>query len=170
MKLKRAIIAMVLASAFAGPVAAGTFEEALDANARGDYAKALHAEEEYRRMLTDYPDSTLVPQAKQRLRDVQEVLATREADIASYYATRDNYAAVIARLGPIPRDEALTLDLASAYRKSEMFDQSAQVLADALKSDRLAGTSSWKDWKIALSWGCVHSTLAVSDGTASDRG
>jgi outer membrane protein assembly factor BamD len=62
-----------------------------------DYAKALNAETEYRRMLTDYPDSTLVPQAKQRLRDVQEVLATREADIAAYYATRDNYSAVIAR-------------------------------------------------------------------------
>jgi outer membrane protein assembly factor BamD len=62
-----------------------------------DYAKALNAETEYRHMLTDYPDSTLVPQAKQRLRDVQEVLATRESDIASYYATRDNYAAVIAR-------------------------------------------------------------------------
>ncbi len=62
-----------------------------------DYAKTLHAEEEYRRMLTDYPDSTLVPEAKQRLRDVQEVLATRESDIAAYYATRDNYAAVIAR-------------------------------------------------------------------------
>ena len=38
-----------------------------------------------------------MPQAKQRLRDVQEVLATREADIASYYATRENWAAVIAR-------------------------------------------------------------------------
>ncbi len=62
-----------------------------------DYAKATHAEEEYRRMLTDYPDSPLVPQAKQRLRDVQEVLASREADIASYYATRENWAAVIAR-------------------------------------------------------------------------
>ncbi len=62
-----------------------------------DYSKALHAEEEYRRMLTDYPDSTLVPQAKQRLREVQEVMATREADIAAYYATRENWAAVIAR-------------------------------------------------------------------------
>ncbi|QHN04882.1 outer membrane protein assembly factor BamD [Granulicella sp. WH15] len=62
-----------------------------------DYAKATHAEEEYRRMLTDYPDSTLVPQAKQRLRDVQEVLATREAEIAGYYATRENWAATIAR-------------------------------------------------------------------------
>ena len=48
-------------------------------------------------MLTDYPDSTLVPQAKQRLRDVQEVLGSREADIASFYATHDNFAATIAR-------------------------------------------------------------------------
>ena len=62
-----------------------------------DYSKAIHAQEEYRRMITDYPDSKLVPQAKQRLREVQEVLATREADIAAYYATRENWAAVIAR-------------------------------------------------------------------------
>src|SRR5216683_295045 len=41
MKFKRAIAAIVLASAFAAPVAAGTFEDAVDANARGDYAKAL---------------------------------------------------------------------------------------------------------------------------------
>ena len=62
-----------------------------------DYSKAIHSEEEYRRMLTDYPDSTLVGDAKQRLREVQEVLASREADIASFYATRANWAAVIAR-------------------------------------------------------------------------
>src|SRR5258708_5317015 len=41
MKLKRAIAAIVLVSAFATPVAAGTFEDAVDAHARGDYAKAL---------------------------------------------------------------------------------------------------------------------------------
>ena len=42
MKLKCAIAAIVLVSAaFAAPVAAGTFEDAVDANARGDYAKAL---------------------------------------------------------------------------------------------------------------------------------
>src|SRR6266481_3215484 len=41
MKLKRAIAAIVLVSAFAAPVAAGTFEDAVDAHARGDYAKAL---------------------------------------------------------------------------------------------------------------------------------
>ena len=64
-----------------------------------DYAKTIHAEEEYRRMLTDYPNAPkqLMTQAKQRLREVQEVLATREATIAAYYASRENWAAVIAR-------------------------------------------------------------------------
>ena len=62
-----------------------------------DHAKAIHAEEEYRRMLTDYPDSKLVPQARQRLRDVQEALATREAIIGDFYATHQNWPATIAR-------------------------------------------------------------------------
>src|SRR6476619_2669326 len=39
--LKRAIAAIVLVLAFAAPAAAGTFEDAVDAHARGDYAKAL---------------------------------------------------------------------------------------------------------------------------------
>jgi outer membrane protein assembly factor BamD len=62
-----------------------------------DYAKAVHAEEEYRLMLQQFPESTLVPQAKQRLREVQEVMATREANIAAFYATHNNYPATIAR-------------------------------------------------------------------------
>ena len=62
-----------------------------------DYAKAVHAEEEYRRMLTDYPDSVLVPDAKQRLREVQEVLAVRESEIAAFYSTHANWPATIAR-------------------------------------------------------------------------
>ncbi|WP_433968129.1 outer membrane protein assembly factor BamD [Tunturiibacter gelidiferens] len=62
-----------------------------------DYAKAVHAEEEYRLMLQQFPESTLVPQAKQRLREVQEVMATREANIAAFYQTHNNYPATIAR-------------------------------------------------------------------------
>jgi outer membrane protein assembly factor BamD len=62
-----------------------------------DYAKATHAEEEYRLMLQQFPESTLVPQAKQRLREVQEVMATREASIAAFYGTHNNYPATIAR-------------------------------------------------------------------------
>ncbi len=62
-----------------------------------DYAKAVHAEEEYRLMLQQFPDSVLVPQAKQRLREVQEVMATRETAIAAFYATHANWPATIAR-------------------------------------------------------------------------
>jgi Sel1 repeat len=40
-KINAAIAAIVLVSAFAAPVAAGTFEDAVDAHARGDYAKGL---------------------------------------------------------------------------------------------------------------------------------
>lgn len=62
-----------------------------------DYAKAVHAEQEYRTMLQQFPDSTLVPDAKQRLREVQEVLATRESTIAEFYSTHSNWPATIAR-------------------------------------------------------------------------
>ncbi len=62
-----------------------------------DYSKATHAEEEYRLMIQQFPDSPLVPQAKQRLREVQEVLATREAEIGSFYASHNNWPATIAR-------------------------------------------------------------------------
>ena len=64
-----------------------------------DYTQTVHAEEAYRLMLQQFPDSTLVPQANQRLREVQETLASREADIANFYLTRQppNYPAAIAR-------------------------------------------------------------------------
>src|ERR1700748_3817472 len=62
-----------------------------------DYSKAVHAEEEYRLMLQQFPKSTLVPQAKQRRREVQEVMATRESAIAAFYATHNNWPATIAR-------------------------------------------------------------------------
>src|SRR5258705_11567350 len=63
-----------------------------------DYAKATHAQEEYRLMLQQFPESTLVPQAKQRLREGQEVMATREPAIAAFYAAHsNNWPATIAR-------------------------------------------------------------------------
>ena len=62
-----------------------------------DYTKATHAEEEYRLMLQQFPESSLVPQARQRLREVQEVMATREASIGDFYASRSAWPATIAR-------------------------------------------------------------------------
>ena len=64
-----------------------------------DYSKAQHAEEEYRTMLKQYPDAPkeILAQAQQKLRDVQEVLAQREADIAAFYASHDDWPAALAR-------------------------------------------------------------------------
>ena len=62
-----------------------------------DYSNIVKAEAAYRQMLQQFPDSTLVPQAKQRLREVQETLASREAEIAAFYATHANWPATIAR-------------------------------------------------------------------------
>jgi outer membrane protein assembly factor BamD len=63
-----------------------------------DYTHAMRAEEEYRALIQDYPDSKLVPRAKQRLREVQEVLAEREFEIGRFYFMRLAYPAAIARL------------------------------------------------------------------------
>jgi outer membrane protein assembly factor BamD len=63
-----------------------------------DFTHAVRAEEEYRSLIQEYPDSKLVPKAKQRLREVQEVLAEREFEIGRFYFLRLAYPAAIARL------------------------------------------------------------------------
>jgi len=63
-----------------------------------DYTHAKRAEDEYRKMILQYPDSKLVPEAKQRLLQVQEVLADREFGIGRFYYLRESYPASIARL------------------------------------------------------------------------
>ncbi len=68
---------------------------------------------EYRQMIQQFPDSTLVPRAKQRLREVQEVLAEREYQIGIYYVTRENYAGSIARLQTV-------VDTYPLYSKSDL--------------------------------------------------
>src|SRR5580704_12044862 len=63
-----------------------------------DYTNAKRAEDEYRKLILQYPDNKLVPEAKQRLLEVQEVLADREFGIGRFYYLRDSYAASMARL------------------------------------------------------------------------
>jgi outer membrane protein assembly factor BamD len=63
-----------------------------------DFTHAMRAEEEYRALIQEYPDSKLVPLAKQRLREVQEVLADREYGIGRFYFLRNSFPAAIARL------------------------------------------------------------------------
>jgi outer membrane protein assembly factor BamD len=64
-----------------------------------DYTHAKRAEEEYRNLIMQYPDNPkLVKEGKERLLEVQEVLADREFDIGKFYYLRLSYPASIARL------------------------------------------------------------------------
>jgi outer membrane protein assembly factor BamD len=66
-----------------------------------DYTHAKRAEDEYRALILQYPDSKLVPEAKQRLMEVQEVLGEREFEIGRFYFLRQSYPAAIARLASL---------------------------------------------------------------------
>src|ERR1035438_2720867 len=89
-----------------------------------DYTHAKRAEEEYRQLIMQFPDSPLVPEAKKRLLSVQEVLAEREFMIAHFYYLRESWPASIARLKSLTdtyplysgSDEAL-YELGGAYEK-----------------------------------------------------
>jgi outer membrane protein assembly factor BamD len=64
-----------------------------------DYTHAKRAEDEYRNLIMQYPDNPkLVKEGKERLLEVQEVLAEREFDIGRFYFFRQSYPASIARL------------------------------------------------------------------------
>src|SRR6202522_466952 len=64
-----------------------------------DFTHAQRAEEEYRNLIMQYPDNPkLVKEGKERLLEVQEVLADREFDIGKFYFYRLSYPASIARL------------------------------------------------------------------------
>jgi outer membrane protein assembly factor BamD len=62
-----------------------------------DNTKAVHAQENYRLMLQQFPESERIPEAMQRLREVDEQLASAEADVAAFYAGRQNWVASVAR-------------------------------------------------------------------------
>ena len=63
-----------------------------------DHAEAVQAEAEFQTFLEKYPNSPLLPQAEQHLRDVQEVLAEGNFRVASFYYVRTAYRAAGARL------------------------------------------------------------------------
>jgi len=90
-----------------------------------DPANAVHAQEEYRTMLQDFPDSPLIPRAKQRLREVQEVLAQRQFEIGEFYASRENWAGAIARLQTV----------ADTYPLFSKSDQTLITLGDAYATE-----------------------------------
>ncbi|MGA3027152.1 MAG: outer membrane protein assembly factor BamD [Bryobacteraceae bacterium] len=63
-----------------------------------DAAQALRAEDECRALLVQYPNSKYVPEAQQRLRDIQEALAEAEMRVGTFYHTKGSNPAAANRL------------------------------------------------------------------------
>ena len=103
-----------------------------------DYTKVIHAQEEYRNMINQYPDSKLIPEAKQKLREVQEVMAQRESQIGDFYFGHENWNAAIARYQTVVDtyplyshiDQTL-IGLGDAYAAQSRFIRTLKLPEDA---------------------------------------
>src|SRR6185437_13838936 len=106
-----------------------------------DFTHALRAEDEYRQVILQYPDSKLVPVAKERLREVQEVLAEREYRIGRFYFLRQSYPAAIARLQDVAQSYPL-------YSKADetlfLLGQCYEGEVNAIRLGRLNETAKGK--------------------------
>jgi len=91
-----------------------------------DYTHAMRAEEEYRQLLLQYPDNKKVAaEGKQRLLEVQEVIAEREFRVGRFYYLRQSYPASIARLRSL-------LDKYPLYSRA---DESLYLLGQAYEGE-----------------------------------
>jgi outer membrane protein assembly factor BamD len=107
-----------------------------------DPKNAQQAEQEYRNMIQQFPDSTFVPRAKQRLREVQEVLADRQYQVGSFYATHENWAATIARLQTVTdsyplysHSDLALIGLGDAYAAEARYVQGLQQINPKAKQE-----------------------------------
>src|SRR6266849_656025 len=66
-----------------------------------DPNNALRAEQECRQLLVQFPNSKFAPQAEQRLREIQEVLAEAEMKTGDFYHHKGNNSAAANRLGAL---------------------------------------------------------------------
>ena len=108
-------------------VAMANYNEMAKADRDSTHAKL--AEEEFQTFLQKYPKDPLAPNAEQRLREVQEVLAEGQFRIAYYYYVKGDRRAAAGRLAPLVAryplysrsDEALWM-LGDVFEKSERKD------------------------------------------------
>jgi outer membrane protein assembly factor BamD len=125
-------------------VAMANYNEMAKADRDNTHAKL--AEEEFQTFLQKYPKDPLAPQAEQRLREVQEVLAEGQFRIAYYYYVKGDRRAAAGRLAPLAKryplysksDEALWM-LGDIFEKSEHREIASQYYAQIVRNYPLSG-------------------------------
>ena len=93
-----------------------------------DNAQAQMAEDELQAMLLKYPQSPLAPEAAQRLREVQEILADGEYKIARYYFSKGDTHAAGARL----------IEMTDRYPLYSQSDEALWMLGDLYMKTKLS--------------------------------
>ena len=113
-----------------------------------DHNEAVQAEAELQTFLEKYPNSPLVPQAEQRLRETQEVLAEGNFRVARFYYIRGAYKAAGARLLELANRYPLYSEadqanwmLGQIYEKTEHNDIAAQYYGRIVKDYPLSPLS-----------------------------
>ena len=119
-----------------------------------DYTKATKAEDAYRTMLKQYPDAppALLKEGQQKLREVQEVMATREMGVGALYASHNNWPAAIGRYETV----------ATTYPQYSHMDDALIAVGDAYEAEaKLVRAQN-------LPEGPKSSLLQVYEGKAAD--
>jgi outer membrane protein assembly factor BamD len=120
-------------------VAMANYNEMAKPDRDNTHAKA--AEDEFQTFLLKYPKDPLAPQAQQKLRDVQEVLAEGQFRVAYYYYVKGDRRAAAGRLIPLVRryplysksDTALWM-IGDIFEKSERKDLAGSYYAQIVKN------------------------------------
>jgi outer membrane protein assembly factor BamD len=125
-----------------------------------DRTEMVEAEAEFQTFLEKYPNSPLLPQAEQHLREVQEVLAEGNFRVANFYYIRNAYKAAGARLIELTNRYPLYSEadkanwmLGQIYEKTEHNDMAAQYYARIVKEyplSSMAGDAKAKLTKFGM--------------------
>jgi outer membrane protein assembly factor BamD len=111
-----------------------------------DRSQAKEAETEFQTFLQKYPKDPLAPQAEQRLREVQEILAEGDYRIGYYYYVKGDRRAAAARLLSVANryplftksDKALWM-LGDIFEKSERKEVASLYYAQIVRNYPLSG-------------------------------
>ncbi len=120
-----------------------------------DRTQARAAEDEFQTFLQKYPADPLAPQADQRLREVQEILAEGNFRIGNFYYIKGSYRSAAARLITVTNryplysraDRALWM-LGTIFEKSERKDIAANYYARIVRDYPLSSTAESAQQKL----------------------
>lgn len=121
-----------------------------------DSTQAQLAEQEFQTFLLKYPKSNLAPEATQRLREVQEILADGDFDIARFYYLKGDYRAsgsrlveVISRYPLFSQADRATWMLGDIYRRAARGSKNEQERVRWRAASDLAYANLMKNYPLS---------------------